>query len=360
MDTKSCVHCRQQIHVDATKCFHCNEWQSQQPSRTAPDSLWGLLSSDLQTISRTIIFVASLLLVVAVISLVFVHFLSDALGKGSSIEVNPQGAITVKLPNKETTVFLLGANGTSKSPWVSTGMIVSKGDKLTISASGQINVSAHHVVEKAKTDELPPNPWSGPEGRKPGYGGVRKIDLDRDAFTLVKAEYGRLIAQIVAKEVALRPSDDKLFFKLGPEPREIVAEIPGILYLAINEVWLTTTPDNNPDSDFAKSNRAYLSTREGNEHYYFERAPDAVKQEMKKLGEGLGLFPLTQSHVDGIRKKKDKSAQENLFLNKLDAAVDLGFKEQEKRWDYIVKHHYDNVWYDDNIGSFAVTIVKAR
>ena len=77
------------------------------------------------------------------------------------------GNITLKRGNKQDAILLLNPVGAKNTPWVSTGIMVKTGDKITITASGRVNTSLKRVVKAAQTDEKLELPWVSPEGSAP-------------------------------------------------------------------------------------------------------------------------------------------------------------------------------------------------
>jgi len=361
---KKCRHCRQLIPEDADKCYQCNEWQCRTESANPvqPQNIWGLTGSKEQ-ILRALGLLSGVVAILILGAFIAFFLLKLTLPFGTSIELKPEGSIVfTKLGEDKKAVFLLSPNGTRQgeiiSPWVSTGIKVKKGDKIILTASGRVSFNIHHTVDAAKADEVPISPWSSPDGFLISkWKGKRNIDEARFKYALEPdAYYGELIGQIVPEEnlrenlPPLKPSNSKIN-RIGSNGRIDVLE-DGILYLTVNEVWLTT--DKN-DKAFENSRKAYLPDKEGNELYYLDRAEKNLIADLSNFSEAIRSNMENQDKLDKFRKSEKKDEGEE-FWKALTKAVDNGFETQEKRWEDIVSRRYDDLWYDDNIGSFSVNI----
>lgn len=152
--------------------------------------------------------------------------------------LNKENATVVTDRNEVTkTLILLPANRL----WLDTGLEVKKGQSVTITASGSINLAAHRLVEAMKDHKRPPFGWIGPDGGKYPY--PRSFDNKRSKSLIFPDPdyYGALLACIV-------PAGDLPLGLKNPKPNgikrigsrgSITAEATGSLWLVVNDVILT-------------------------------------------------------------------------------------------------------------------------
>jgi len=159
--------------------------------------------------------------------------------------VTETGAVIINIKkNKETASFLLSSNGGgSCTPWINTGIHLSKGDKIKFKYSGKINIGMHKMIEAATKDTiLPPLPWTSAEGIDADIcepkRTIRSLENNRKRCLIdTILPQGRLIGTISStsrpnhrpKEIIDIPSQTE-------EPYEI--KEPGMLWLTVNESWL--------------------------------------------------------------------------------------------------------------------------
>lgn len=150
---------------------------------------------------------------------------------------NKEGATVVTDRNEVTkTLVLLPASRL----WLDTELEVKKGQSVTITASGSINLAAHRLVEAMKDHTRPRLGWIGPDGGSYPY--RKDLDNGRSKYLISPAHnYGALLACIV-------PAGDPLPGKENPKPNgikqigsrgSITAEATGNLWLVVNDVVLT-------------------------------------------------------------------------------------------------------------------------
>jgi hypothetical protein len=210
------------------------------------------------------------------------------------INFNKEGTVVVTRGNEVMrAIILLPAN----RPWLNTGLEVKKGQKMTITASGSVNLAVHRLVEAANDHKRPRLGWLGPDGGTHPY----KTDLDNARSKYLIApdpnNYGALLACIV-------PLGDPDPGKENPRPKgikrvgsrgSITAESTGTLWLVVNDVMLT------------------------------EQSRDAYVAPQNILDEVYGPGKVT---VD----------------------------QKVKEWEAILKGRYFTAFFDDNIGEFLIHV----
>ncbi|MCD9188951.1 MAG: hypothetical protein LUM44_21215 [Pyrinomonadaceae bacterium] len=181
------------------------------------------------------------------------------------------------------------------APWDSPkGFKVEKGDKLKIQASGRVNLAVHHLVDAAINDTYPPLLWSDPDGMP-----IDKLN-DKDKLRLggllvANQPYGALVVGF-SPDLNTKPSSENI--KLVGKNWEGTVEVSGVLWFAVNDIYLDLkTFESNPDKD----------------------------KEFQKMYEAT-----------------DKS----------------GTRTSKRSWEEIRSDKYWNLWFDDNIGDFMITVTK--
>ncbi|QKQ74781.1 hypothetical protein [Nostoc sp. TCL240-02] len=222
------------------------------------------------------------------------------------------GNITLKRGNKQDAILLLNPVGGKNTPWVSTGIMVKANDKVTITASGRVNTSLKRVVKAAQTDEKLESPWVSPEGSDPD----EDLPRDRIKSTVMPSAngayygYGMLIAAIKDSTKQIKNIEN-----IG-ENKEFTIKTDGELVLTVNDIWLSSDMKDVYAPPF----------NDDNFRYYLSLA--ALKSE--------------DSNSWSEKMKREKAHQE--YQNRLRA------------WNYIADNKNCNVWYNDNIGAFSVSV----
>ena len=359
---KDCKHCCQSIPVDANKCYHCSEWQDRiaptEPS--LPQNLWSLATSDVKQIGKALGFLAGVVVIILIGGYFGIKIFTSSLPAGSSVSMTKEGAFIFTSQGEKKAVFLLNPNGTTKSPWISTGITVNKGDEITINASGAVSLNIQHTVDAARSDKRPVSPWSGPEGLSGKWIGKRPLDERRVKNVFFpNVDFGKLVAQIAPKS-SIPPLRSDNMKEIGKEGK-ITALQDGVLYLTVNEVLLTTTDTDS--EEYKKSKAAYAPDElEGNELYYIERkfGEEYIDAQMGKVVALLKAEDAQthkgQAAIEKLRERKG-TPEVDIILEGLKNDAEKGKDIQDKRWKYIDDEDYENIWYDDNSGSFSVTIL---
>ncbi|MEH2086816.1 hypothetical protein [Nostoc sp.] len=235
-----------------------------------------------------------------------------------SVEAGNAGSLTVAEDNKKTIIMVLTPNGGTDDEWVNPEIEIKKGDTINITASGKINISLAGLIEAAQDDVEPKAPWNDPEGLSK-YHDINPLYPERNNFkTMKEYPFGMLIVAIKKDDLSL----DK--YQVGKQ-RKIKAETSGKLLLTVNDIWLSP---NKKD--------AYLPpdpTIKNREYY---------KNEV----------------LNSISSDKAVVEQKFIALNKEKQDIEIikKYNERNKRWDELTKQKNYGLWYQDNVGSFAVTI----
>jgi hypothetical protein len=203
----------------------------------------------------------------------------------------------------------LSPTGGKDTPWVKTGINVKKGDKVKITASGQVHISLKKLIYYVQNEAINELPWSGPEGIPENK---TKIVLpeNRKKYRVSKnSRYGTLLAAIDPE----KPID------IGSE-KVFSPETDGEILLTINDIWLSRETDD----------QVYAPNLNSERNYYIRK-----KQE---------VFSLRGSDFLSLPKKEQEEKMKKVY------------EQRKKDWLKIKNDGNWRVWYDDNSGSFSVAI----
>jgi hypothetical protein len=235
------------------------------------------------------------------------------------------GTIILKRGNTQNALFLLSSNGRNEdTPWVETGIAVKKGDLVKITANGRIHTSIKKLIAHTQTLEIDERSWVSPKGSESKQDlsllsktNKRKLLPDKDGAYY---GYGMLLAAIKPSTGQIKTENIAPFDK-DREYIEFTANTNGELVLTVNDIWL-----NKEDKDIY----APPLNKEENFKYYRQIA----YSEAALKGENVNYWS-----KETERKKIEEQHQKRL-----------------KKWELIVANNNWNVWYDDNLGAFSVSI----
>jgi hypothetical protein len=231
------------------------------------------------------------------------------------------GTIALKKGSTQNTLFLLGPNGEDENtPWVGTGIEVKKGDEIKITASGRVHTSITRLVAATRTSEVDEQSWTDPEGLKltdnpnfPSAFDKQKLLPDKNGAFY---GFGMLLAAVRDTKQQVKEDDIEPIGKDG----NFMAKTDGELVLTVNDIWLDKQDDKY----------TYLLPFNENFKYYQQLA----YYQAAFKGEDFDSWS-----EETKRKKAEEQYQKRL-----------------KSWDAIANKNNWNVWYDNNIGSFSVSI----
>ena len=214
--------------------------------------------------------------------------------------------------------MILSPNGSLNSPWVKTGIQVKKGQRIKINAAGKIHLALSRLVQSAVNDVEIRIPWNDPNGRT-GRGERDSWYPEIGNFKIIPEQpFGKLIAAIKHEH------GTEQYVPIGKH-REFEVEKDGELLLTVNDIWLS--PENKD---------AYLppDPTGKNRDYYIERVLNSIRQNPE----------ITEQDT------------EQWTIEKWDEEINKIFEKRWKKWTNIRRKRLDSLWYDDNVGSFSVTI----
>jgi hypothetical protein len=185
--------------------------------------------------------------------------------------------------------------------WVNSGIRIQPKQKITMRASGYVNLAIHRLISSAEADVPPPYAWSGPEGTV----------LDGNCPLYKRRE------------------------ELLIEKRALLGQL---LYVAVRDSEVPPSVNNpRPERIHAlKSGNAYANISTERETLYFTVNEKLVENSPKaKLAfVGKNQMEIDQTYGPG------KFTQ----------------KQLTKQFDNIIYNRYWTVWFDDNVGQFLVEV----
>lgn len=249
----------------------------------------------------------------------------DELASGSNLKVRsiPDGATIIEIRDEpEEAFYLLPAS----KMWANTGITLEPGQKISITASGYVNLAFHRLSNSAVNDEQPRHSWIGPDGgelNKPSeYDHMRKKNLID-----TRSSFGKLLAVLVPSGAPTpgprcpRPENIQV---VGSHNDNIVNQSGknSMLWLVVNDTYLI---------DDSLSMNAYI----GNEK--------ALRNK---------VLEVSKDTIDVLRESVPKDSLENYIINR----IELEKKSKRDKWYQIRDEQYWHMWWDDNIGFYLVQI----
>lgn len=259
-----------------------------------------------------------LIIVIIIIFSLFIYIMRPA---QLDVQTNA-GTISIKNGSIQNTVFMLSASGSrenNRTPWTRTGIMVKKGDKIKMQASGRVHTALKKLIDVAETDKRILPSWVGPGGSTVNQ--EKEWDIRREENKLMPDGgdhygYGMLLAAI---------RDESKGGEVGSpvavgDEHEWEAEKDGELVLAVNDLLLD-----------GKSRDVYALPLKNNYQYY----KTIVQRE------------------DRLRKENN----EYLSNKTLNEKINESYQRRLSTWDNeIVPNGNWLIWYDDNVGAFSVSI----
>lgn len=220
-------------------------------------------------------------------------------GQKLSISFNKEGSTLIFIDEEPSKALVLVSAGTL---WLDTGVKMKPGQKISISATGLVNLAIHRLVEAADKDEKPRHGWVGPDGDQ--QKNERPVERLRKRLRIEPKEgFGSLLAYVRAEgepnpgKENPKPTGVQVVRRNGQITYEDRLGREGTLFLTVNEAVIQDTPETEA---------AYVTTQEA-------------------LDETYGRNVMTVAQL-------------------------------RERWRQIVKENYWEVWFDDNVGQFLVQI----
>lgn len=252
------------------------------------------------------------------------------------IQTNALGAMTIRNEEKDITYWLFN----TAELWADSGVDVEKGDVLTIRASGGSHTSIHHLIEGARMNERRIG-WKQSDGSDADFD---ERDELRRQWRIVPHKPGdALIMRVVDKEEDRTKTDPKRIYLIGKERANLYVAQAGRLEFAVNDIILSPATIYEMMSDhlrvLARKHAPNLIRRIPQVEVADQKH---VEQFFTELGHDNGLKWLYDKYMDeGYRIGRHPDGTNRIDRNEL---------------TYYNEEEYVNAWYDDNVGSFLISI----
>ncbi|MCW5211548.1 hypothetical protein VU04_01385 [Desulfobulbus sp. TB] len=201
------------------------------------------------------------------------------------------------LPPPSISYILVPAN----KLWINSGITIQPGQKITMRASGYINLAIHRLISSANTDVLPPYSWSDTTGTV--LDGTRPLYKRREELLIEKRALLGQLLYVAVRDSEVPPSQN------NPRPERI---------------------------RILKSGDCYKNESKVRETFYFTVNEKLVENSQKAR---LAFIGKNQKEVDDTY-----------------GSGVITRKQLEERFNKIIEQGYWTVWFDDNIGQFLVEI----
>ncbi len=189
----------------------------------------------------------------------------------------------------------------SSKLWVNSGITIEPGEKISMHASGYVNLAVHRLVDSAKIDLPPSYHWSGPEGIEIGKN-LPLYHRREDLLIEKRALPGQLIYAAV-RNTEVPPS------KKNPRPKRMN----------------TLSSDNYYTNKSDERETLYFTINEK----LIENSPEAK----------LAFVGKNQDEIDRTY-----------------GPGKITLEDLETQFNNIITNRYWTVWFDDNIGQFLIEI----
>jgi hypothetical protein len=210
------------------------------------------------------------------------------------IGFNKEGVTIITRGNQvRKAIVLLPAN----KPWVNTGLDVVKGQKVTLTASGSVNLAFHRLVDSAQTHERPRIGWLGPEGGQHPY--QTPLDNARSKYLIAPNpnNYGTVLACVVPDTQPAPGIENP-----SPEGTLPIGQGGSFTAVADGKLWLVVND---------------IILNEGAQEAYVAEQPV----------------------LDMVYKTSKVTVE-----------------QKQREWDRIKQDRYFGLFFDDNIGEFLIQV----
>jgi hypothetical protein len=237
------------------------------------------------------------------------------------------GALSIKTSKTQSAVLLVSAAGASSDRhWIDTDIEVKAGDKIKVTASGQVYTSSKWLTFEGLSPEFRESAWTGPAGlpRSQDY----NFQAKRNQYKVLPDKngayygYGMLLAIVKDRDRGQYPTEEIIpigqKIENAKEGAEFQAQKDGTLSFTVNDIWLTPNMKN-----------VYIEPKENTKYYLRDARLRAYMR-----GEHYENWPM--------------STQKKM--------IEEAYAERVKKWDKIDSSKQWNAWYADNIGSFLVSV----
>lgn len=298
----------------------------------------------------------------------------------SDIVTNTLGATTLKNEDKEVSYWLLN----TADLWAKSGIMVKKGQTITVRASGKKHTAMHHLYDDTHGDAPDlQEPWVGTKGFSSKEDNRGPRDSTRAKYKIFPEEnQDALLMQIVPVDGKpdMRPRflkkvdkntydivDSKnRFIVIGDRQENLYVNTDGILYFAINDIvlddatiagmmWSISKNDYSviSDDDVKSVMPELVEIRQ--KHLENHKTLEQFRNDTSTYKEFLKAFEITNPETFLLDNTKDKNTDHEKV-----SFGDFAFGTTSQT-DFIelygyFMYQYQTPWYDDNLGSFLIVV----
>lgn len=298
----------------------------------------------------------------------------------SDIVTNTLGATTLKNEDKEVSYWLLN----TADLWAKSGIMVKKGQTITVRASGKKHTAMHHLYEDANGDAPDlREPWVGTKGFSSREDKRGPRDSTRAKYKIFPEEnQDALLMQIapVDGKPDIRPrfikkldndtydfiESKNRFIVIGDRQENIYINEDGILYFAINDIvlddatiagmmWNISKNDYNviPDEKIKSVMHSLDSLRQ--DHIKTHKTPEQFRNDTVAYKAFLKAFEINVPKDFLSKNTKNKNTDHEKV-----SFGDFAFGTTKQTnfielYGYFM-YEYLTPWYDDNLGSFLIVV----
>lgn len=308
----------------------------------------------------------------------------------NDITTNAMGTTTLRSENKDVSYFLLN----SAELWAKSGIRVKEGQTITIKSSGKKHSAIHHLIRDAEQN-MPKlrDPWVGSEGFPEDFDTREQRDGERARYRIFPNTNQDILLMQVVKDGAPcidRPIQGKennnRFYVVGNKMEDFHIDMNGTLYFAVNDIVLDDTTiirmllecDTKYDTYNKEKRDSIIKDKVNTAQQFRETTPSEAYQDNSVYSSFLETLAieLNKTHVDSTL-----SVETTLILN-MDPISNVMDTTRiidsiyNKRYSYgpcrfgmgphnkfielygYFMHHYQEAWYEDNVGSFLIIVEK--
>lgn len=234
------------------------------------------------------------------------------------------GTVVINNGDTQNAILSLSPNGGDEStPWVRTGIKIETGDVIKITATGRINTSIKRVIATTLHSAIDERTWVSPSGLDPSLNRIYFPTYNKEKLLpdLNGTHYGfGMLLAAVKDDKGQIKTENIVPFTRDSDYIQFTAENDGELVLTVNDIWLNPTD---------KEVYAPPFTNENFKHYL-------------QLAQFEASFRGEEFYSWSEKMKREKAREQH--------------QKRLKGWDAIERNNNWNIWFDDNIGSFSVSI----
>lgn len=293
----------------------------------------------------------------------------------NDIVINAFGATTVKNEKQEVSYWLLN----TAELWSNSGIVVRKGQTITVRASGKKHTAIHHLMDDAKNNAPLREPWVGTGGFSSDSDTRNNGEKDkaRARYRIFPGEnQDALLMQIVplksSSPANLTPVDkgsmlardkDRIpprIILVGDELKDIYIDEDGVLFFAINDIVLNDETITEMLMEVVNAN--VFNGMDKPQRDSLVKKKCKVLQDIRKewVDAGKSDTIYNQCYEEFKSKLGQLVANKDNKYGQFELGNGSGDLDGDKieLFGYFMREN-KTPWYDDNLGSFLI-LVESR